>query len=232
MEPKPPQPVQNRLFIKELIMMGLLQRVRDVMSASVNDILNRAENPEKMLNLYIERATEEIAALEKQVTNAMADGLFLKGKLNQAIRDLKRCTESAQDAVRMGRDDLARTAIAQQKLYTVTVDQLTAQDEEHTAAVKELNETLSALKVKLSQAKVERDNLVMRHRRADALHKASESIAGFGGTALADFDRMREKVERVEARSRAYASQAVLPRPEDDLAVEAELARLKAELGR
>ncbi|MQL53647.1 phage shock protein A [Desulfofundulus thermobenzoicus] len=222
--------------------MGLFKRLKDLLEANLSDLISRAEDPEKMLNLYIERATRELKEFNIQVNRAVADELMLKQKIEAAGKEIESWSTQARVAVQQGRDDLARTALERKQVAQASLESYQSQLAEQQKAVAELRENYRLLEEKLNKARAERDQLVIRQRRARAMKEANEAVQEVaGGSALADFDRMRDKVDRLEAE--AQASRVSLSNSVEDefarlkeeagkQAVEDELARLKAELGR
>jgi len=222
--------------------MKLLRRLKDLLEANIADLISRAEDPEKMLNLYIERATEELKEFNVQVNRAVADELALRRKIEAAEKEIESWNSQARVAVQQGRDDLARVALERKQEAQASLENYRAQLAEQEKAVAELRENYRLLEEKLHKARAERDQLVIRKRRAEALKEASEAVQqAAGSSALSDFDRMREKVERLEAEARAGAISlggsledefAKLEEAARRQSVEEELARLKEELGR
>jgi len=220
--------------------MGLFKRLKDLLEANLTDLISKAEDPEKLLNLYIERATEELKEFNIQVNRAVADELALRQKIEAAGKESESWTAQAKVAVQQGRDDLARIALERKQTAQANLESYRAQLAEQEKAVTELRQNFRLLEEKLNKARAERDQLVIRQRRAAALKEASEAVREVaGGSALSDFDRMRDKVERLEAEARA-GSLAMGGSVEDEFeqlkktaqqqSVEEELARLKEEL--
>ncbi|MCL6634562.1 MAG: PspA/IM30 family protein [Peptococcaceae bacterium] len=222
--------------------MGLFKRLKDLLEANISDLINRAEDPEKMLNLYVERATEELKQFNIQVNRAVADQLVLRQKIEACRKEIESWTTQARVAVAQDRDDLARIALERKKTAENSLADYQAQLAEQEKAVEELRSNYRLLEEKLNKARAERDQLVIRQRRAAAMKQASEAVREIaGGSALSDFDRMREKVARAEAEAQATRFTvessledefARLKKSADAMAVEDELARLKAELGK
>ncbi|WP_027718482.1 PspA/IM30 family protein [Desulfovirgula thermocuniculi] len=221
-------------------MVKLFKRLKDLLEANITDLINRAEDPEKMLNLYIERAAEELKEFNVQVNRAVADELTLRRKIESTEKEIASWAAQAKVAVQQGRDDLARVALERKQEAQLNLESYRAQLAEQQKVVAELRENYRLLEEKLRRAKEERDQLVIRKRRAEALKEASEAVQQVAGTsALADFDRMREKVERLEAEARAGTLSlgssledefAQLEKAARQKSVEEELARLKEEL--
>jgi len=224
--------------------MGLFTKAKDVLEANISDLVNRAEDPEKMLNLYVERATEETRNFQIQVNRAVADKIQLEERIVELRKEIDNRQEQATLAVQQGKDELARTALTLKKQAEASLADYEGQLVEQEQAVADLQENLRVLTEKLEKAKMERNNLVMRQRRAQTMKKANETVSGLSTSdPMANIDRMKEKVERTEAEAKASKSMIASSNSvEDQLAelqkskgatdVDDELARMKAELAK
>ncbi|MGB9846634.1 MAG: PspA/IM30 family protein, partial [Desulfotomaculales bacterium] len=101
--------------------MGIFSRLKDLLEANISDLLNKAEDPEKMLNLYIERAGEELKEFNVQVNRAVADELALRQKIEASEKEIESWASQARVAVQQGRDDLARVALERMPINESTV---------------------------------------------------------------------------------------------------------------
>lgn len=221
--------------------MGVFTRVKDLLQANIMDLVNKAEDPEKMLNLYVERATEEVRNFQIQVNRAVADKIQLEERIENLNKEVAQRTEQATLAVQQGKDDLARTALTLKKQAETSVLDYQSQLGEQAKAVEDLQENLRILTEKLEKAKLERNNLVMRQRRAETMKKANEAVSGMSNQdPMANFDRMKERVERSEAEAKASKTMiqtgnsiedqfAELQKGKANSEVEDELAQLKAQ---
>lgn len=222
--------------------MGLFQRLKDLLEANISDLINKAEDPEKMLNLYIERATEELKEFNIQVNRSVADELQLRQKIEAAQKEAQSWITQAKVAVQQNRDDLARIALDRKQTAEKTLEDLRLQLADQQKAVEELRANYRILEEKLNKARTEKDSLVMRQRRAKALKQAGEAVKEISSSsALGDLDRMRDKVDRLEAEAKATSLSLTssvedefdkLKKDAQNTAVDDELARLKAELGK
>ena len=222
--------------------MGLFQRLKDIMEANLSELLNKAEDPEKLLNLYIDRATEELKTFNIQVNRAVADELMLRQKLEASQKEIESWSTQARVAITQNRDDLARIALDRKRTAENNVAQYQAQLADQQKAVAELRDNYRFLEEKLNKARSERDQLVIRQRRAKAMKQAGEAVQEISSSsALSNFDRMRDKVDRDEAEAQATQLSigntvedefAKLKKSADEMAVDDELARLKAEMGK
>jgi phage shock protein A len=222
--------------------MGLFQRLKDLLEANISDLINKAEDPEKMLNLYIERATEELKEFNIQVNRSVADELQLRQKIEAAQKEAQSWISQAKVAVQQNRDDLARIALDRKQTAEKTLEDLRLQLADQQKAVEELRANYRILEEKLNKARTEKDSLVMRQRRAKALKQAGEAVKEISSSsALGDLDRMRDKVDRLEAEAKATSLSLTssvedefdkLKKDAQNTAVDDELARLKDELGK
>jgi len=221
--------------------MGLFGKVKDLLQANIMDMVNKSEDPEKMLNLYVERAMEEVRNFHIQVNRAVADKIQLEERIEALNREIELRTTQATLAVQQSKDDLARTALTYKKQAEASKIDYESQLVDQAKAVEDLQENLRVLTEKLEKAKIERNNLVMRQRRAQTMKNANEAISGLSThDPLADIDRMKERVQRMEAEAKASRTMVNTNTIEDQFAelqktqasseVEDELAKLKAGL--
>lgn len=221
--------------------MGLLQRIKDLVVANINELVSRAENPEVMLNHYIEEGRENLKELNIALNRAVADKLQLEKKIQQTEQAIQSWARQAQVAVGQGKDDLAREALQRKYDAEKTLAGLRNQLAEQGVTVEQMRENYELLEKRLEEARSKRDELIMRQHRADAQKKANEALGRLSqSSAIDNIDRMEDKVERMEAEARAAATLASTTVEErfrslDDeakqSAVEAELERLKQTKG-
>ncbi len=224
--------------------MGLFGKVKDLLQANIMDIVNKAEDPEKMLNLYVDRATEEVRSFQIQVNRAVADKIQLEERIQTLRKEIAQRSEQATLAVQQGKDDLARTALTLKKQAEASVVDFETQLSDQITAVADLQENFRLLSEKLEKAKMERNNLIMRQRRAQTMKRANETVSGLSARdPMGDIDRMKERVERMEAEAKASKTMmtsgntledqfAELEKSKVNSEVEDELAKLKAGLNK
>jgi phage shock protein A len=221
--------------------MGLFRRVSDIISANLNDMMERYENPEKMLRQAVREMGEAIAVARKETAQAMASGKLVAKCLADHEWQARDWQERAEKAVRAGDDSLARKALARKQEYDKMVAAL--RDEVATAdeAVRILRRQLEAMEAKLAEAKRRLGTYVARQKAAQvrARYRLTAGTAALDQGAFEKFDRLREKVERAEAEAEALREldgDGTCAKPEaglygDDLAVDEELAALKKKFG-
>jgi phage shock protein A len=189
--------------------MALLERVATLVRANLNDLIDRAENPEKMLKQVILDMQNQLMQVKTQVAIAMADQLLLQKKLAENEHIEAECLRKAELAVDKRQEGLARAAVER----ALTHRQLTAgyrqQLDDQSLQVDQLRTALGKLESKLVEAQAKSELLMAQHRRARALGKAAQARAVTTGAAsAATFDRMRQKVNREEALGQATAALA------------------------
>ncbi|WP_018086891.1 PspA/IM30 family protein [Desulfurispora thermophila] len=222
--------------------MGLFSKLKDLLEANFRDLIDKAEDPEKMLNLYIERAMEQLKEFNLQVNRAVADEMQLRQKISATESEIQSWLSQAKVAVQQNRDDLARIALERKQAAEQKLGDLKLQLAEQEKVVAELRSSYRQLEEKLQKARDEREKLVLRQRRAKAMKEAGQAVQKLSQLdALSDFERMRDKVDRLEAEARA-TNLAVNNTLEDEFArlqaeagkaaVEDELAALKKQLGK
>ena len=218
--------------------MGILDRVSRLLRANVNDALDRAEDPEKMLDELLREMDSEIAQARGQVAAMIAQEKELAADKAEADRVSAEWQRRAEMAVDQGRDDLAREALRRKRdsdeNARVYAEQLTAQQQ----TVSRLKNQLQDLENKSRQAESKRDALIARSRRAKAQQQVSETMSNLPeSSASAEFERFERRIRTTEAKAAASEELAQVGFDDDfaaleqDFGVDDELAALKARRG-
>ncbi|RKX86815.1 MAG: PspA/IM30 family protein [Spirochaetes bacterium] len=184
--------------------MGIFSRFKRAVKANLNDMISRAENPEKMLNQLIQEMNEQLIQAKKQVAQAIAD----EKKLEREIRRNKAAAEDWEQkavlAVKAGKDDLAKEALVRQKEYNDYNVQYRSEWEAQHSTVEKLKESLRQLQVKIDEAQRKKNLLIARAKRAEAQKKIQETMGSIADTSAFDaFDRMSHRVEQLEMEAEA-----------------------------
>lgn len=180
--------------------MGLLERVGTLIRANLNDMIDRAEDPEKMIKQVILDMENQYLQVKTQVAVSIADQHMLEKKLKENEDGGKDWMRKAELAVDKSEDDLARAALDRFQTTARLAQSFREQVDDQRAQVELLKSALQKLEAKLDEAKQKRDLLIARHRRGVALGKAARA-----GTALGDqsksaaFDRLKDRVHHTEA---------------------------------
>ena len=189
--------------------MALLERVSTLVRANLNDLIDRAEHPEKMIKQVMLDMENQLMQVKTQVAIAIADEHLLRKKQKENEEKAAEWTRKAELAVDKKQDDLARVALER----SLTCSQLAAgfaqQVADQKMQVETLKSALRKLEQKLQEAHSKSDLMMAQHRRSRSLTKASDArMAVGGGSAVATFDRMKNRVSHAEAISQAKAELA------------------------
>jgi len=187
--------------------MAVLERVATLIRANLNDLIDRAEDPEKMIKQVILDMENQLLQVKTQVAISMADQHLLQKKQQEQEDAAADWMRKAELSVDKAQDDLARVALERYQSFTKLAESYTQQVTEQKAQVDSLRTALQQLDQKLAEARAKSDLLLAQHRRARALERASDAhLAMTGKAPAAGFDRMQQKVMRSEAVSQAKAS--------------------------
>jgi phage shock protein A len=218
--------------------MGLMERVSTLLRANLNDLIDRAEDPSKMIKQVILDMENQLLQVKTQVAISIADQHMLEKKQKENDARAAEWMRKAELAVDRSQDDLARAALERHKSSQRTSESFREQIADQRAQVETLKSALGKLEQKLAEAHAKSDMLLAQHRRARALGKASDARLTIGSaSAIRTFDRMKDKVIRNEAVSQAKSELAGdnlddrFAQLEHDDEVDRALAELKARRG-
>ena len=184
--------------------MGLFDRFRRVVRSNINDMITKAENPEKMLNQLIVEMNEQLIESKKSVASAIADEKRLQRQLIEQRRNSELWEQRAVEAVRAGKDDLAKQALVRKQEHAEYTASYQEQYDAQHASVEQLKESLRQLQQKIEEAGRKKNLLIARAKRAEAQQRIQATITATGNTSAFDaFDRMAAKVEQAEAEAEA-----------------------------
>ena len=184
--------------------MALLERVSTLIRANINDLVDKAEDPEKMIKQVILDMQNQLLQVKTQVAISIADQHVLERKHKESEESAQQWVRRAELAVDKRDDALARAAVERSMSYQSMTESFRQQVEDQKTQVENLKSALLKLQQKLEEARAKSDTLIAQHRRTRALNKATRaSGAVVGDTQAAAFDRMKEKVRRTEATAAA-----------------------------
>jgi phage shock protein A len=180
--------------------MGLLERVGTLIRANLNDMVDRAEDPEKMIKQVILDMENQYLQVKTQVAVSIADQHMLEKKHRENQDAGKDWMRKAEVAVDKGEDDLARAALDRFQTSQRLALSYSEQVEDQKLQVEALKSALQKLEAKLEEAKSKRDLLLARQRRSIALGKAARAQTAIGDNSKsAAFDRLTDRVHHAEA---------------------------------
>jgi phage shock protein A len=186
--------------------MALLERVSTLVRANLNDLIDKAEHPEKMIKQVILDMHNQLLQVKTQVAIAIADQHLLEKRRKENEDKVVEWMRKAELAVDKKQDDLARAALERVESHRELTDGFAQQVTDQKAQVENLKTALRQLEQKLTEAQAKADLLIAQHRRARAVDKASNAkMAAGNGSSAAAFDRMKRKVAHSEALSQAMS---------------------------
>ncbi len=217
--------------------MGLFDRLSRVVRANLNDMVSKAEDPEKVLEQAIIDMGEDLVQLRQAVARAIATQKRTEQQYNKNQTDANNWQSRAQLALQKGDENLAREALVRKKTSADTAAQLKSQLDQQVSQVDTLKRNLIALESKISEAKTKKDMLKSRAAAAKANEQLQSTISGLNtGSAMSAFERMEEKVLMMEAKSQAAGElagsdlESQFAMLESGSDVDDELAAMKAQL--
>lgn len=221
-------------------MAGLFKRISDVLAANLNDLVDRVEDPERMIKQLIREMEENINSAREGVIDALASEKQLARELEHQRRQAEEWHGRARLALESGNEALAREALLRKKEHDGIVANLQASWEASRRTGERLKTQLRALEMKLEEARLKKGSLVARQRAAQARERMDRVTDHFqaGLDLNHSFGRMADKVgdmeARMEARAELYGEFSQVEREflqmEVDSEVEAELAALRKDL--
>jgi len=184
--------------------MGLFSRLGTLIRSNINELINKAEDPEKMLNQVLVDMKQQLIEAKKQVAVAIADEKRIKKQWEQEALKASEWEKKAMLAIKAGDDNLARAALQRKADHDEVANQLKDQWEAQKASVEALKGALRGLDNKIEEAKRKRNLLVSRQKRAEAQRTINETLSSINSTSAFDtFDRMSDRVTQLEAEAEA-----------------------------
>src|ERR1039457_3812594 len=185
--------------------MALMERVATLIRANINDLLDKAEDPEKLLKQVIVDMQNKLLQVKTQVAIGIADQHLLLKKQQAHKENAEKWMKKAELAVSKKEDDLARGAFERSMTCRAMAESFAAQVEDQRLQVENLKSALQKLTRKLDEAQARADLLIAQHRRARVLSKAGDVRLGGEGSEDAAWDLARTKVEISDAVGQAKA---------------------------
>ena len=184
---------------------GIFSRMTDIVKSNINELLDRAEEPEKMIRQMVREMEEAVNKATASVGTAVANQKRLERQFNEKSAQAAEWQRKAEKAVGKGDDGLARRALERKGVFQKAADDLQPALEESVKTADQLREQLRELKTKLEEARTRQGTLVARHRAAEARKRLAQSISGIGNDAFSSFERFEQKIESSEAEADAHS---------------------------
>jgi phage shock protein A len=215
--------------------MGLLDRVSTLIKANLNDLLDRAEDPEKVIQQLLRDMNNQLMQVKTQVAASIADEKRLHQRFTENQAKADDWERKAEIALDRGEDELAKEALSRRNSFKESAQGFETQWQEQNAQVTTLKSALHDLERKIADAEARKDLLIARSRRAKAETNIRQTLAGIGqNSATSEFARMEERVSEQEARAKAAAEldtdtlESRFAALEQDSSLDNDLAALKA----
>ena len=186
--------------------MNIFNKLSTLIRSNINDMIARAENPEKMLNQIIVDMREQLTKAKQEVAVAIADERKLKAQAEEEAKQAQDWERRAMLAVKQDRDDLARQALLRQQEYGERAQSLYETWQRQAEETERLKESLRQLNAKIEEARRKKNLLIAKQKRAQAQKRIHETMAGLSDrSAFEAFDRMASRIEDNERRALAAA---------------------------
>jgi phage shock protein A len=185
-------------------MMGILDRMSTVIKSNLNYLINKAEDPEKMLDQILIQMRQQLIEAKREVAVAIADEKRLGTQLEAELEQVREWERRATMAVQKGEDDLAREALRRKADHEQIAIGYKKQWDAQKTSTDNLKNALRALSEKIEEAARKKNLLIARQKRAEAQKHIHEVMTGLSDTsAFESFDRMATRVEQLEAQANA-----------------------------
>lgn len=186
--------------------MGIFENLARLFKSNINDMIAKAENPEKILNQVLLEMNEQLVEAKKAVAVALADEKRLERSMNENLAQAKEWENRAILAVRSGRDDLAKEALLRKQAFEKDALSYKQQFDAQHENVEKLKGMLRQLQDRIEEAERKKNLLIARQKRAEAQQMISKTMGKLGkSSAFAAFERMERKVDQMEALADAEA---------------------------
>ncbi len=216
--------------------MGIFSRTRDIIAANVTDMLDRAEDPAKMIRMIIMEMEETLVEIRASAARTIADQKELRRHINKLEGLQDNWKEKAELALSKDREDLAKAALVERQKATDMADQLSAEISVHDDALRAYEEDITKLQAKLREARARQNAITARIDAANTRIRVREAYAGAKvEEAFSRFDLLERRADLAEGRADALGMGAAPKTLEEEISelqssekVDAELAALKA----
>ena len=185
--------------------MGIFTRFSDIVNSNINAILDKAEDPEKIVRLMIQEMEDTLVEVRSAAARSIADKKDLNRKLETLDRDYAEWESKAELAIRKGREDLAKAALVEKTRVSAAIEIIKSDYVAVDDGLSKLNEDISRLESKLQDAKSRQKSLLARHKTANSRLAARRKIHDYKiEDAMVRFEQYTRRIDDVEGRIEAY----------------------------
>ena len=185
--------------------MGIFTRFSDIVNSNINAILDKAEDPEKIVRLMIQEMEDTLVEVRSAAARSIADKKDLNRKIEALEHERKDWEDKAELALRKGREDLAKAALVEKSRVATAIDAFKQDYEAVDEGLSKLNEDIARLEAKLEDAKARQKALLARHKTANSRLAARKKIHDYKiDDAMLRFEAYTRRIDDVEGRVEAY----------------------------
>ena len=213
--------------------MGIFSRATEIVNSNINALLDKAENPEKMVRLIIQEMEETLVEVRTTSARAIADRKALSRRQQSFEKDAAEWERKAELAIRKGRDDLARGALAERAKAEATLEALAGESAALEETLTKLNDDMETLQAKLKDAKARQNAIVMRGKAARSRLDIRRQLSDHSvDDAMLRFEQYESRIDDLEGHVESYdmgqkTLSAEIDALEGDEDIDAELRRMK-----
>ncbi len=210
--------------------MSIFTRFKDIVNSNINSLLDKAEDPEKMLRLMITEMEDTVIDLKTSTASRMAEAIRLDKKVTEAENTVKRWQDRAELALEKGKEDLAREALLEKRTATENLNRTKASLESVKTAVEEGKKEIATLEEKVKVAKDKLENLQREAKRAEEKHNETVNLN-------ARFEDLENRINRMNAytelskKQEEESAESRFKKMETNQEIEDEILRIKKEKG-
>jgi len=220
--------------------MGIFSRFTDIINSNLNSILDKAEDPEKIIRLMIQEMEDTLVEVRSTAARAIADKKEITRKLDALDAEARDWEKKAGLALDKQREDLAKAALAEKAVTLKSAEALRAQQDALAEGLAKLNDDIGSLEAKLADAKTRQQAILARHKTASKRLEVRKRLHDYRiDDALIRFESFERRMDHIEGQVESYdlgSKRGGLAQEIDDLesqeAVERELAELKSRRGK
>jgi phage shock protein A len=218
--------------------MSIFGRIKDLLSANVNSMLDNAGDPEKMANEYLRQLQEQLYDVKTDVASAMADETKLRQKMLHHKEEVEKWEEKAAAALRAGDEELAKQGLQRKVQERKLAEQYEEQHRHQAEQVAALQESLSQLESRIAETRAKRELIIAKQNRAESQEAIHGTMRSVNRTSAIDkLDQLEDRVDDQLAEANAMAQlegdslDNRFRKLEQDSAVDSELEELKRKMG-
>ncbi len=185
--------------------MGIFSRFSDIVNSNINAILDKAEDPEKIVRLMIQEMEDTLVEVRSAAARAIADRKEIARKLEALEREAQDWQDKAELALDKDREDLAKAALAEKALVTKTADGVRAQRDAIDESLEQLSSDIASLEAKLADAKSRQEAILVRHETASKRLEVRKRLHDYRvDDALVRFERFERRIDGLEGHVESY----------------------------